>query len=84
MKRVERKGVEEARNQLPKLIQAAEAGHATIITKRGRPIAALMPLDSYGTAPRQRSLLAIAGTGPGLWGRNSGQSIAKLRDEWSR
>jgi prevent-host-death family protein len=84
MKRVERKGVEEARNQLPKLIQAAEAGNATIITKRGRPIAALMPLDSCGTAPRQRSLLAIAGTGPGLWGRNSGQTIAKLRDEWSR
>ena len=84
MKRSERKGVEEARNQLPKLIQAAEAGSATVITKRGRPIAALVPLDSYGAAPRQQSLLGIAGTGPGLWGRNSGQTIAKLRDEWSR
>ena len=84
MKKVERKGVEEARNQLPKLIEAAEAGSATVITKRGRPIAALVPLDSYGATPRQRSLLAIAGTGPRLWGRKSGRTIAKLRDEWSR
>ena len=84
MKRAERKGVEEARNQLPKLIEAAEAGSTTVITKRGRPIAALVPLDSYDATPRQRSLLTIAGTGPGLWGRNSGRTIAKLRDEWSR
>lgn len=84
MKRPEQKGVEEARNQLPTLIEAAEAGNATVITKRGRPIAALVPLDSYSASPRQRSLLAIAGTGPGLWGRNSGRTIAKLRDEWSR
>jgi prevent-host-death family protein len=84
MKKVGRKGVEEARNQLPKLIEAAQAGHATVITKRGRAIAALVPLDSYGTAPRQRSLLAIAGTGRKLWGRNSGRAIAELRDEWSR
>ena len=84
MKRVERKGVEEARNQLPRLIEAAEAGNATVITKRGRAIAALVPLDSYSAAPRQRSLLALAGTGPKLWGRNSGRTIAELRDEWSR
>jgi prevent-host-death family protein len=84
MKRPEQKGVEEARNQLPTLIEAAEAGSATVITKRGRPIAALVPLDSYSASPRQRSLLAVAGTGPGLWGRYSGRTIAKLRDEWGR
>ena len=84
MKKLERKGVEQARNQLPKLIEAAEAGSATVITKRGRPIAALVPLDSYNAAPRQQSLLALAGTGPKLWGRNSGRTIGELRDEWSR
>ena len=84
MRRPEQKGVEEARNQLPTLIEAAEAGNATVITKRGRPIAALVPLESYSASARQRSLLAIAGTGHGLWGRNSGRTIAKLRDEWSR
>jgi prevent-host-death family protein len=83
-KRLERKGVEQARNELPKLIEAAEAGNVTVITKRGRPIAALVPLDAHSAAPRQRSLLALAGTGPKLWGRNSGRTIAELRDEWSR
>jgi len=84
MKRPERKGVEQARNELPRLIEAAEAGNSTVITKRGRPIAALVPLDSYSAAPRQRSLLALAGTGPKLWGGSSGRTIAKLRDEWGR
>ena len=79
-----RKGVEEARNQLPKLIEAAEAGHATVITRHGRAVAALVPLDEYGAPPRQQSLLPIAATGRGLWGRNSTRTIAGLRDEWSR
>jgi len=60
-----------------------EAGNATVITKRGRAIAALVLLDSDSAAPRQRSLLGLAGTGSKLWGRNSGRTIAKLRDEWS-
>jgi prevent-host-death family protein len=84
MSTVNRKGVEEARKQLPKLIEAAEAGHATVITRHGRAVAALVPLDDYGVLPRQQSLLAIAATGRGLWGRNSGRTIAGLRDEWSR
>lgn len=79
-----RKGVEEARNQLPKLIEAAEAGHATVITRHGRAVAALVPLEDYEAPSRQQSLLSIAATGRGLWGRNSGRTIAGLRDEWSR
>lgn len=79
-----RKGVEEARNQLPKLIEAAEAGQATVITRHGQPVAALVPLNDYGGPPRQQSLLSVAATGRGLWGRSSGRTIARLRDEWSR
>ena len=84
MSKVERKGVEEARNQLPKLIEAAESGHTTIITKRGRAVAVLAPLDSNRPVTAQRSLLTLAGTGRRLWGKSSGQTIADLRDEWSR
>lgn len=84
MRRIHRKGVEEARNQLPKLIEAAEAGHATIITKRGRAVAVLAPLESSSTALRQKSLLMLAGTGRKLWGRDSSRTVARLRDEWSR
>jgi prevent-host-death family protein len=79
-----RKGVEEARNQLPKLIEAAEAGHVTVLTRHGREVAALVPLGEYGAPPRQQSLLPLVATGRGLWGRSSGRTIAGLRDEWSR
>jgi prevent-host-death family protein len=43
---IQRKGAEEARNQLPELLDAAEKGRSTIITRHGRPVAALMPLDA--------------------------------------
>jgi prevent-host-death family protein len=84
MAKIERRGVEEARNQLPKLIEAAEAGHATVITRRGRAVAALVPLDAYDTSQRQQSLLPIAGSGRGLWGKSSARTITRLRDEWNR
>ncbi len=83
MAKIGRKGVEEARNELPKLIDAAAAGHVTIITRRGRAVAMLAPLDGY-SAKRQQSLLSIAGTGRGLWGRNSARAVDALREEWNR
>ena len=84
MAKIERKGVEEARNQLPKLIEAAESGRATVITRRGRAVAALVPLDEYDAKRRQQSLLSVAGSGRGLWGADSARSISTLREEWSR
>jgi prevent-host-death family protein len=79
-----RKGAEEARNQLPDLLEAAEKGESTIITRHGRPVAALVPIDSYGAAVRQEPLTPVAGSGRGLWGKDSIRTIRKLRDEWSR
>jgi prevent-host-death family protein len=79
-----RKGAEEARNQLPDLLEAAAEGRPTIITKRGRPIAALVPLSTYEVTARQRSLVSMSGSGRGLWGKNSTRTIDRLRDEWSR
>jgi prevent-host-death family protein len=78
-----RKGAEEARNQLPDLLEAAEKGESTIITRHGRPVAALVPIDSYGAAVRQEPLTPVAGSGRGLWGKDSIRTIRKLRDEWS-
>ena len=46
---MQRKGAEEARNELRDLLTAAEKGRATIITRHGRPVAALVPIG--GTAP---------------------------------
>ena len=82
--KVIRKGAEEARNQLPHLLEAAEDGRSTVITKHGRPVAALVPIDDYMATVRQEPLTPVAGSGRALWGRNSAQTIRKLRDEWSR
>jgi prevent-host-death family protein len=79
-----RKGAEEARNQLPDLLEAAEKGRSTIITRHGRPVAALVPIEAYGAAVRQQSLLPLEASGRGLWGKDSTRTIRKLRDEWSR
>ena len=84
MAKVEHRGAEEARNQLPDLLDAAAEGRSTIITRRGRPIAALVPIDTYNTTSRQQPLTPLEGTGRGLWGRNSTRTIRALRDEWER
>jgi len=79
-----RKGAEDARSQLPELLAAAEKGRPTIITRHGRPVAALVPIEAYGAAIRQQPLMPFAGSGRGLWGKNSTRTLRKLRDEWRR
>jgi prevent-host-death family protein len=79
---MQRKDAEEARNELPDLLAAAEKGRPTIITRHGRPVAALVPIDS--TSVRQPPLLPLKGSGRGFWGGNSTETVRKMRDEWSR
>jgi prevent-host-death family protein len=80
---MQRKGAEEARDQLPDLLDAAEKGQSTIITRHGRPVAALVPIEAYGAAMRQQPLTPLQGSGRGLWGRDSARTVRKLRDEWT-
>lgn len=84
MSAIRRKGAEEARNQLPDLLQAAEQGRSTIITRHGRAVAALVPIEAYDAAVRQEPLLPLAGSGSGLWGKDSLRTLRRLRDEWGR
>ena len=79
-----RKGAEEARNQLPELLESAEKGRSTIITKHGRPVAAIVPLDAYGAGCRQAPLMPVQGSGRGLWGEDSCKTLRDLREEWER
>ena len=79
-----RKGAEEARSQLPALLEAAGKGRATIITRHGRPVAALVPMADFLEGGRQQPLLPLAGSGRGLWGGDVAHTIDGLRDEWSR
>ena len=55
-----------------------------VITRHGRPVAALVPISAYGAAVRQRPLLPLKGSGRGLWGGNSTETIREMGDEWSR
>jgi prevent-host-death family protein len=79
-----RKGAEEARNQLPELLTAAENGRSTVITKHGRPVAAIVPMTDFTGGARQQPLLSVKGTGRGLWGEDSNRTLRDLRDEWNR
>jgi prevent-host-death family protein len=84
MSRQNRRGVEETRNQLPALLAEAERGRSTIITRHGRSIAAIVPVERAGSGSRQKSLTGLAGSGKGLWGKDSTRTLRRLRDEWQR
>jgi prevent-host-death family protein len=76
------RGAEEARAQLPELLDAAERGRSTLITRRGRAVAEIVP---PGTARSQEQpLIKLEGSGRGLWGARPGRTISRVRDEWER
>ena len=77
------KGAEQARQQLPSILSAAAAGRTTLITRHGRTVAAVVPVSKL-TAGKPASLLALAGSGRGVWGESSTAAIDSLRDEWNR
>ena len=80
-----RYGLEQARIQLPAIVADAHAGHASIITRHGKPYAAIVPIQDFQKsqpASEASGLLALRGTGRGLWGSDVTKTIADLRDEW--
>lgn len=77
-------GVEQARSQLPALLVEATKGRSTVITRHGKSVAAIVPVDHFAASSAQQSLLSVAGSGKGLWGTNSSRTIRHLRSEWDR
>lgn len=75
-------GVEETRQQLPSLLDDAHAGKSVVITKRGKPYAAIVPLNALPESGPRPSLIALRGSGAGLWGEDAGTWVERLRDEW--
>ena len=78
-------GLEQYRIRLPALAALAHSGSPSIITRHGKPYAAVVSLQALEKAtasPRKTSLLALAGSGQGLWGNSPSETIAALRDEW--
>ena len=79
-------GLEQARIELPSIIANANAGIRTIITKHGKPWAAVVPLEdvkkSRVTENLASGFLTLRGSGAGLWGADVGQAVDDLRNEW--
>jgi prevent-host-death family protein len=82
--KVKRRGAEQARAELPALLAHAANGGSTIVTRHGRSIAAIVPVERIQPGARQKPLTPLAGSGKGLWGRDSARTLRKLRDEWNR
>ena len=76
------KGVQEARQELPALVEAAHRGSGTIITKHGKPYAALVPLREAMNMNRGITAAQLRGTGKKLWKRDAAVEVSRLRDEW--
>ncbi|HEY2407176.1 MAG TPA: type II toxin-antitoxin system prevent-host-death family antitoxin [Polyangiaceae bacterium] len=75
-------GSEEARTLLPDLLERAHRGEGSLITKRGKPYAEVVPVGAANTGNPRLSFLSLAGSGRGLWGRDSRRALKRLRDEW--
>ena len=73
-------GVDEARTNLPEILRAANnEGAVTIVTKRGKPYAAVVPVwQAVREAPNFSDL---RGSANGCFGE-AGAFIGALRDEW--
>jgi prevent-host-death family protein len=75
-------GAQEARTHLPELLERAHHGTVTLITRRGKPYAAVVPAKQARSAGRRLSLLSLRGTGAKLWGNDPARAVATMRDEW--
>ena len=73
-------GVEEARTRLPSILRSAnQEGTVTIVTKRGVPYAAIVPVSqAIRGAPK---LSELRGSAEGCFG-DVRCFVEELRDEW--
>lgn len=76
-------GLEQGRSKLPELASRANAGEPSLLTRHGKPYAAIVsPTLLAKATQRPSNFLSLRGTGKGLWGPSPARHIAELRDEW--
>lgn len=79
-------GLEQARAQLPLIASEAVAGYTSVITRHGKPVAVVVPVAQWQAEQARQaqagSLLALRGSGKGLWPEGAGHAVTQLRDEW--
>jgi prevent-host-death family protein len=70
---------DDARRRFSELLNRAYNGEVSIIKKRGVPYAALVPLDQQKNYAKGPSVLALRGSGKGLWGDDVTKTINEGR-----
>ena len=80
-------GLEQARAQLPLIASEAAAGYSTVITRHGKPVAVVVPVERWreeqARSLKQGGVLALRGSGRGLWPEGAAESVTQLREEWA-
>ena len=76
-------GAFEAKTHLSALLEAVAAGESIVITKRGRPVARLVPHDAADREARARAAAALRALRRRI-GWASVEEILALRDEGRR
>lgn len=79
-------GLEQARAQLPLIASEAVAGYSSVITRHDKPVAVVVPVAQWREGQirsRQGGVLALRGSGRGLWPEGAAPAVAQLRDEWA-
>lgn len=76
-------GASEARKMFSSLMESASRGKITIITKHGKPCAAVVPVAQARVSKRPgEDFLSLRGTGKGMYGNDVARYIDELRNEW--
>ncbi|GMV01824.1 MAG: type II toxin-antitoxin system prevent-host-death family antitoxin [Burkholderiaceae bacterium] len=76
-------GIEATRRRLPELVAAAHEGKTTVITRHGRPYAAIVPVQKASERRPPTAILALRGCAAGLWGEEPARLVEALRGEWA-
>ena len=80
-------GLEQARAQLPLIASEAVAGYSSVITRHGKPVAVVVPVEQWreeqARSLRLGCILALSASGRGLWPEGAAPSVAQLREEWA-
>ena len=80
-------GLEQARAQFPLIASEAAAGCSTVITRHGKPVAVVVPVaqwrEEQARSLKQGGILALRGSGRGLWPEGAAPVVAQLREEWA-
>ncbi len=75
-------GLEKARANLSALAEQAHAGKTSVITRHGKPYAAIVPLSVAQARHGGASLLDLRGSGKHLWKNSAAKIVGRLRREW--